>query len=73
MKLSLSPGGIDARNMAESDCIEDRRSRGSDEATLETATLECAKEGRVSFWGVGKGGVVDRLLASGPAGVDPGD
>jgi len=59
--------------MAESDCIEDRRSRCSDEATLETATLECAKEGRVSFWSVGEGSVLDRLLASGPEGVDPSD
>jgi len=38
LKLRLSPEGIDARNMAESDCIEDRRSRGSDEATLEAAS-----------------------------------
>ena len=73
MKLRLSPEGIDARNMAESDCIEDRKSRGSNEATLETATLECAKEGRVGFWGVRESSVVDRLLASGPEGVDPGD
>jgi len=73
LQLSLSPGGIDARSMAESDCIEDRKSRGSNEATLETATLECAKEGRVSFWGVGESSVIDRLLASGPEGVDPGD
>ena len=71
--MSLSPGGVDARNMAESDCIEDRRSRGSDQATLEAATLQCTKEGRVSFWGVGEGGVVDRLLASGPEGVNPSD
>ena len=39
LRLSLSPRGVNTRNMAESDCIEDCGSGGRRSMTLETPTL----------------------------------
>jgi len=39
LRLSFSPGGVNTRNMAESNCIEDCGSGGRSSMTLETPTL----------------------------------
>jgi len=57
--------------MAESNCIEDCGSGDRSSMTLETPTLEGAKEDPVGFGCTGEGCVISCLLTSSPNDVNP--
>ena len=73
LRLSLSRGGVNTRNIAASDCIEDRGSGGHGSMALKTPTLYGAEEDRISFGCAGEGCVVSCLLTSSPNYVNPVD